>query len=221
MNEPVGLLAHGVGLRRGGRTVLEGVSLTLGPGVWALRGRNGSGKSSLLRVLAGTLPVATGRIEICGHDLFAQGEKARHYIGYVPDGTDLFGHLVAREFLEIVSALKRTSHAPALELFAELVSPAALDQRVRELSAGQRQKLSLCAALCGHPRVLLLDEPASALDDRTTAWLAETLTERASQGCTIVVAVHANPLGEIYRGTIDVSSGTAVLRATSAVDGRA
>lgn len=208
MSKTAGLRAEGVSLRRGGRTILQDVSLAIGAGVWALRGRNGSGKSSLLRALAGTLPTARGRIEVCGHDLRCDGKQARRHIGYVPDSSDLFGHLIAREFLEIVCDLRHADHAAATTLFAQLVNEGALDQRVRELSAGQRQKLSISAALCGHPRVLLLDEPASALDDRTTAWLASELRQRADDGCTIVVAVHADPLGDIYDGTIVVGAAT-------------
>ncbi len=196
-------------VRRGGHTILREVNFVLPPGLWALRGANGSGKSSLLRALAGVLPIHGGSAKVSGHDLRTDGRRARANLCYVPESAELFGYLTAREFLQTVAAFRRSSVDAAVELFTELASGDAADQRIASLSAGQRRKLLLSTVCCGAPRVLLLDEPTNALDQASLTWLAEALARWRAEDRVVLVAMHAEPIAVPWAGRVEVARGTA------------
>lgn len=200
---------QGLEVRRGGHTILRDASFVLPPGLWALRGANGSGKSSLLRVLAGVLPFHAGSAKLCGHDLRSDALRARENVCYVPENAELFGYLTAREFLETVAAFRRCSVDPAVDLFVELASSDAADQRIASLSAGQRRKLLLSTLRCGEPRVLLLDEPTNALDQASLSWLRDSLVRWKAEERVVLVAMHAELVVVPWDGRVEVAAGTA------------
>lgn len=199
----------GLEVRRGGHTILRDASFVLPPGLWALRGANGSGKSSLLRALAGVLPYHAGVASIAGHDLCTDARRAREQLCYVPENAELFGYLTAQEFLETVAAFRGCSVDAAVQLFTQLASPDAAFKRIASLSAGQRRKLLLSTMRCGSPRVLLLDEPTNALDQASLAWLSEELIRWKSDGRVVLVAMHAEPVAVAWDGRVEVVDGTA------------
>jgi len=205
LTESVLVRAHALSLRRGGDEIIRSADFGLGPGLWLMRGANGSGKSTLLRALAGVGAIATGRIEIAGHDLVRAPEAARRQLGYAPQSAELLGYLSVREFLQTVAALRGTSPADATTRAQRWIHARCLDRRIDTLSAGQRRKLCLCAALCGEPRVLLLDEPETGLDVDAGAELRATLQGLAELGHAVVIASHTEffvgdecrPVGQI------------------------
>ncbi|MBV1861548.1 MAG: ATP-binding cassette domain-containing protein [Nannocystaceae bacterium] len=199
----------GLEVRRGGHTVLRDASFVLPSGLWALRGANGSGKSSLLRVLAGVLPFHGGAAKLCGLDLRDDAKRAREVLCYVPENAELFGYLTAREFLETVAAFRRCSVGAAVELFVALASADAADKRIASLSAGQRRKLLLSTVRCGTPRVLLLDEPTNALEQASLLWLTEALVRWRAEGRVVLVAMHAEPIAVPWDGQVEVVDGMA------------
>jgi ABC-2 type transport system ATP-binding protein len=197
----------GLALRRGGREILRDVDLRLGEGVVALLGRNGAGKSSLLRVLAGVAEPHRGRVRIAGHDLRRAPVQARRALGYMPEATELFPYLTAADLLGTFAGV-RGSTDDGIADFAGLTSLAAVDVPIGTLSAGQRRKLALVAALCGDPRVWLLDEPGNALDDAARAWLRARIARHRERGGTIVVATHRlDDLGAHVDRRLEVSGG--------------
>ncbi len=177
-------------IRRGGMLVLEEVSVTLGPGLWAVVGPNGAGKSTLLRAIAGVLSPARGRIEIDGHDLWEAPQAARRRLGYLPESPELFPYLTARELLRTVNAVRGLEPQAGEEQFGRWVRPAALDLRIGTLSAGQRRKLALVAATSHEPGLLLLDEPANTLDAAAVQDLRAILSDFREQQRTVLVATH-------------------------------
>jgi ABC-type multidrug transport system ATPase subunit len=179
-----------VAVRRGGREVLAGVSLVAPPGLVLLTGANGSGKSTLITAIAGVVPLAHGSIAVDGHDLEREGVAAKRALGWLPERNDMLEHLIAREWLALVAALRRAELEPSLALADEVLDRAALDRPIGALSAGQRRKLALVVALCGEPRLLLLDEPTNALDTVGLALLDHTITRWRAEGRTIVCALH-------------------------------
>ncbi|MEM9454189.1 MAG: ABC transporter ATP-binding protein [Myxococcota bacterium] len=181
---------HDLAVRRGGVTILDHVSLHLSPGLYALAGANGAGKSTLLRALAGVLPVAAGTIAIDGHDLWREPVAARRRLGYLPESPELFPYLTARELLRTANAVRGVDPRAGEERFARWVRPAALDLRIGTLSAGQRRKLALVAAISHEPPVLLLDEPANTLDAAALTDLRALLTTWRDEGRAVVVATH-------------------------------
>lgn len=189
--EPAPLLvAEGLRVRRGGRVVLDRCDLRLGPGLTVLRGANGSGKSSLLRALAGILRCTSGQVRIAGHDLEAAPEEARRELAYVPETPDLFPYLSARELLEVIADLRGGSVDEALAVMAALGLEGREDERIATLSLGQRRKVTIAAAACAAPRVLLLDEPFNGLDVDALAALGELLTRWAGEGRAVLIATH-------------------------------
>ena len=182
--------AHALVVRRGGAVVLDGAELEVGPGLHALVGDNGAGKSTLLRALAGVQSLFAGTIEIDGHDLWREPVAARLRLGYLPESPELFPYLTPRELLRTVNAVRGVDPRAGEELVARWIRPAALDLRIGTLSAGQRRKVALAAALAHEPPVLLLDEPTNALDAAAVADLCALSTRWRDDGRVVLVATH-------------------------------
>lgn len=194
--EPL-VAVDGLAVVRDGRPVLAGVDLDAHAGqVLALMGRNGVGKSTLLRVLTGTLRPSRGRVGVDGLD--PAGARARElvrHVGLVPQdaGTLLHADTVARECREAdtdFGAVPGTCRALLSRLLGPS-EPADLDDRhPRDLSEGQRLLLALAVVLTGAPPVVLLDEPTRGLDYTAKARLVAVLDQLAAEGRAVVLATH-------------------------------
>ena len=172
MNAP---LALQVNIKaRVGRLVLE-VELETGPGPLIIIGPNGSGKTSLLSLILGVLPVESGYLQI-GQNVILDTERGidkpleHRQLGYVPQDYALFPHLTVRENIAFaIASSKPQSMLPSsaqrvTELLSELSLSARGGQRIQTLSGGEKQRVALARALSVSPHALLLDEPLSALD---------------------------------------------------------
>jgi thiamine transport system ATP-binding protein len=169
------------GGRGAGVTAVDGVSLEVAPGeVVALLGASGSGKSSLLRAVAGLEPLAAGSIRWAGADLAGVPVHRRGFVMMFQDG-QLFPHLsVAANVGYALAGRRRPERERRVAELLELVGLAGYGHRpVTALSGGQAQRVALARSLAAEPRLLLLDEPLSALDrglrERLGAVLDETL----------------------------------------------
>jgi ABC-type multidrug transport system ATPase subunit len=185
-----------------GRRVLDAVELSCDSGqVCAVLGENGTGKSTLLRVLCGMLEPDSGQIWIQGHELTGGGVEARRHLGYVPDGTDLLPDLSLREFSALVRSLKqiRPDAAAEQELLRwreRLGLAEAWQQRLTTLSFGQRKRACTLAALLGDPWLLILDEPSNGLDPAGVALMVELIEQRRHRGLATVLASNDIPFVE-------------------------
>jgi heme ABC exporter ATP-binding subunit CcmA len=158
-------------LRRdyGERTALDGVDFELGAGQSLLvLGPNGAGKTTLLRVLATLLRPSAGEVRVLGCALPGEAWKVRGRIGYLGHEPLLYRDLTGRENLRFHARLHGIERVEGGRRIGELLRAAGMerraDERVAELSAGMRQRLSICRCLLHEPELLLLDEPDSHLD---------------------------------------------------------
>jgi urea transport system ATP-binding protein len=153
----------------GSSHTLRGVSLSLEKGeCLALLGRNGVGKTTLLKCLMGVLPAASGDVSLQGVDIsrLKPHERAALGIAYVPQGREIFARLTVKENLMMGMATKPASKASTIrdevyELFPVLKDM--LHRRGGDLSGGQQQQLAIARALLADPRLLILDEPTEGI----------------------------------------------------------
>jgi ABC-2 type transport system ATP-binding protein len=147
----------------GDRTIVDDVSFELHPGeVFGFLGPNGAGKTTTIRMLVGLIKPTRGAVTVCGYDLRRDFENAMRCIGCIVENPDLYRFMTGRENLEHFARMLGV-RADEIERVASLVNLAhRLDQRVGTYSLGMRQRLGIAQAMLGNPRVLILDEPASA-----------------------------------------------------------
>jgi heme exporter protein A len=189
------LVGEDLACRRGERRVFTGLSFRLPPGgALVLTGANGSGKTSLLRLLAGLIPPAAGRLAWGSSPIERDSAVHRGRLHYVGHQDGVKPGLTPRETLAYWAAL-RSCKAPRLEeaLVAFALVPVA-DWPCRWLSAGQRRRLALARLCATEASLWLLDEPISALDQENQARLEEVIAAHCAAGGRVVVATHI-PMG--------------------------
>lgn len=151
----------------GGSHILRGLSFEAKLGeVTVVLGRNGVGKTTLLKSLMGVVPVKTGSVTLDGADITRQTpyERVRAGMGYVPQGREIFGRLTVEENLRMGLAYKPASTPIPAELFELFpVLKQMLHRRGGDLSGGQQQQLAIARALAAGPKLLILDEPTEGI----------------------------------------------------------
>jgi ABC-2 type transport system ATP-binding protein len=200
MNDAPLLNVTGVSRRRAGRLAVADVSFSLNRGeVLGLLGVNGAGKSTTLSMLAGALRPEAGSIQLDGHDFVSQPGIARSLIGWLPETAPLWPELSVDEHLLAFSRLRGASRAvarKAADLIIGRLQLGALRRRLAGvLSQGQRQRLGVACALVHDPALVILDEPANALDPVQIGELRKLIRERASAGAAVILSTHV--LGEV------------------------
>ena len=188
------LQVAGVDLHYGAAIALRGVSLSAETGsITCLLGRNGVGKTSLLRAIMGTHPITSGAITWDGGEIarLPTYERARRGIAYVPQGRDIFPLLTVRENLEtgfaVLPPRQRRLPEDIFELFPALKTM--LRRRGGDLSGGQQQQLAIARALVTRPRALLLDEPTEGIQPsiiKDIGRVIERLRERGDMAILLV-----------------------------------
>ncbi|MBS7778555.1 ABC transporter ATP-binding protein [Acidovorax sp. CCYZU-2555] len=215
--EGVALLqAQGLGKRYGKLAVLEDVALSVAPGsVLGLLGRNGAGKSTLIECLLGLRAADQGQALLFGKPAQALDDDDKAALGYVPQRADGFDWLTVGAMLELVAGLyPQWDHA----LVARLQKDWKLDARRRlvTLSPGERQQAAIIRAIAPRPRLLVLDEPASALDPLARrALLREIVQLAGEQGSTVLFSTHiisdlervASHIAVLHQGRVHLHAG--------------
>lgn len=189
-----------VSLRRGGVTVLDGVSLALPHGrTTAILGESGSGKSTLIQLMIGLLRPDTGTVKTLGRAIdYADPRPLRRRIGYAIQDISLFPHLSVRDNIVLPARLDgwpAAQQAARLEELLELMHlpESLLDRFPHELSGGQQQRAGLCRAMWRRPELLLLDEPFSGLDALTRSSIHAQFSELQARAPVSTVLVTHDP----------------------------
>lgn len=217
--DPV-LAARKLGVFYGESQVLRDVDIELRPGrITALMGRNGVGKTTLLKALTGLLPARLGEVQLRGRKVtsLAPEKRARLGLAYVPQGREIFPKLTIEENL-LMGLEARTDglrKIPEEEIFALFPFLAQMRKRLGgNLSGGQQQQLAIARALVGDPKVLLLDEPTEGIQPSIIQDIERVLTGLKAKGGMAILLVEqyldfARRLGDDYyimeRGSIVMS----------------
>ncbi|MFZ6002529.1 MAG: ABC transporter ATP-binding protein [Actinomycetota bacterium] len=203
-------------------TVLQHVDLDVAPGeIVAVVGATGSGKSTLVALLTRLYDPTSGRITLDGHDLRdITVNSLRRHVGFAFEEPSLFSASVRENLLmgkpdateaEVLAALEVAQADFALDL------PWGLDTRIGEqglsLSGGQRQRLALARAIIGRPRILVLDDPLSAVDVHTEA-AAQAALRPLLDGCTVFIVVHRPSTVALAQRSILLADGRLVAAGT-------
>ncbi|MGB3329833.1 MAG: ATP-binding cassette domain-containing protein [Thermomicrobiales bacterium] len=194
---------EGVTIQRGGRTILRDVSLGVGAGeLVGLMGRNGSGKTSLLRAIAGLDTPSRGRVLVGDpRSMRPPGEQAGT-IGYVPQQpASLLWHETVVADMEAASRHRRGKETPRA-LLERLGIAHLADRHPRDLSVGERVRVAIAVVLAGNPSILLLDEPTRGMDWEAKEALMGLLSGLCAQGMPVVIATHDVELMARFAQTI-------------------
>jgi heme exporter protein A len=212
MSEFQRLIVTDVARHYGRRKALSRISFTCETGeIVGLLGPNGAGKSTLLNILATLLTPSSGTVQYGDRTMHDGGAEVRAQIGMLGHDLFLYPELTAAENLAFFAQLYAVADVPATVTAA--LARAGLTERGHDLvsgfSRGMRQRVALERALLHDPKLILLDEPFTGLDQASTAALVARLQERQRAGCMIVVATH----------DLDVADGV-LTRAIYLKDGR-
>jgi ABC-2 type transport system ATP-binding protein len=206
---------QGLGKKFGAFQAVEGVTLRVQAGqTLALLGPNGAGKTTTIRMLASILRPSSGWARVAGFDVAAQPSQVRRHIGLLTEHHGLYTRMCAREYLEFFAGFYGVPDELAAKRIDELLGQfdilPAVRQRLGTYSKGMRQKLALVRALLHDPRVLLLDEPTSAMDPTSAHLVRGSINQLRSQSRAIVICTHnlseaetlADEIAIIRRGEI-------------------
>jgi len=213
-----------IDLSYGASLCLRGVSLEAAPGkVTAVLGRNGVGKSSLLRAIMGLEKVRAGTITWEGRDVtrLAPAERARAGIGYVPQGREIFPFLTVQENLETALAAAPRGSGVDSEVFDLFpILRQFLRRRGGDLSGGQQQQLAIGRALCARPRLLILDEPTEGIQPSVIKDIARVIRHLAKDRGMAVILVEqyydfarelADSIAVMVRGEVALAGAAGTL----------
>ena len=181
------VVARGLSKSFSRKTVLADLSFEIEPGdVVGVLGKNGAGKTTLLELILGFTPASAGTVEIFGHESFRMPASVKTKVGFVPQQDELVDQLTAADQIRVIrSFYKHWDDALIERLMAKWeIDPRA---RIKGMSVGQRQKLSILLALGHHPALLLLDEPVASLDPVARRHFLEQIVEVAADGTRSVV----------------------------------
>lgn len=178
---------------RSGTRALDGVSLSLKPGILGLLGPNGAGKSSLMRILATLTTPSQGEVLWNGIDIARSPDALRRELGYLPQDFGVYPHLSAREFLEYLAAVKgidrRAAKRRIEELLAALNLESAANRALGGYSGGMRQRVGIAQALLNDPKLLIVDEPTVGLDPEERMRFRHLLSELGGERI-IILSTH-------------------------------
>jgi urea transport system ATP-binding protein len=221
------LEVRGLNVAYGESQVLWDVSLDVPPGtVVCLMGRNGVGKTTLLKAVMGLLPARSGGIRFDGAELSGRRpeERAARGIGYVPQGREIFPNLTVQENLRMGllgrggNGHGREALERVYELFPKL--PALLGRKGGVLSGGEQQQLAIARVLLGRPKLLLMDEPTEGIQPSVIIQIEEAIERIKAQGISVLLVEQylefawrlASAFAIMRKGTIVSTGATKDLR---------
>ena len=159
-----------------------------------LVGKNGVGKSTIIKSITGVLPFEIGEVSIAGFDVKTNPIDAKKCLGYVPDVCNAFDKMTGMEYLNFIGDIFNVSKDEREKKISEFQNHFSLGDSIHSLissySHGMKQKISLMASLLPSPKLWILDEPTTGLDFQTTTSLLNYIVEYAKKGNSILFSSH-------------------------------
>lgn len=172
---------------------LKQVNYTFTEGIYGLLGANGSGKTTMIRLLCNLQKPTEGRILFDGKDIKKAGQNYRSILGYLPQDFGYYPDFTCYKFLFYIATLKGFSKKNAPDRIIEVLSQVDLldvkDKEIRQLSGGMRQRLGIAQAILNDPKLLILDEPTVGVDPQERVKF-RNLVHRIARGRTVILSTH-------------------------------
>ena len=213
---------------------VDDVSVTIKKGeIFSLIGPNGSGKTTIIKVIAGLLQPTGGEVVVYGSNISEDPIKSKSQIGYIPDEPTVWSSMTGEEFLHFTGALFGISNEARAKKISELLSLFKLEgiekNYFENYSRGNKQKFTIIAALLHSPKILLIDEPIVGLDPHSAEIAKNTFREFANDGGLILMATHtltvaeeiSDRIGVLKQGVLIESGTFEYLKGVSKLEGGA
>lgn len=202
--------------RFGEKIAVDDVTLAVqSGGVHALIGPNGSGKTTIVKVIAGLLNASAGTVRICGTDVSADPVVTKSAVGYIPDEPNIWGTMTGEEFLHFTGALFGMPLAERSARIAELLSYFRMsgmqNDTFSQYSRGSRQKFSIMAALLHHPKLLLIDEPIVGLDPHSANLAKSAFAKFAHDGGAVLLVTHTLSAAQELASTVSLLKNSKII----------
>ena len=195
MNKDTIIEINNLKMNFGSKEVLKGIDLKIYKGsIIGYIGPNGAGKSTTVKIMLGLLHGYTGSVKVFGEDISTTSLNYRSKIGYVPEVTELYESLTAKEYLTFIGQLYDMEYEEADEKALKLMSILGIDyayeSKLASFSKGMKQKVSIISSLLHNPEIIFLDEPLSGLDANSVMIIKEIIINLKKAGKTIFYSSH-------------------------------
>ncbi|WP_044640860.1 ABC transporter ATP-binding protein [Risungbinella massiliensis] len=177
----------------GKKRIIHGISMNVKPGeIYGFLGPNGAGKTTTIRMLVGLIKPTSGTVEVCGHDIQKEREKALEHVGCIVENPELYSYMSGWKNLVHFGLL---SKIPNLEYRIQEVTELVkltdrIHDKVKTYSLGMRQRLGVAQAILSNPKLLILDEPTNGLDPAGMREFRNLIRQLADQGMAVFVSSH-------------------------------
>lgn len=174
---------------------VDNIDLTIKNGeIFGLLGPNGSGKSTTLKMILGLVKPDAGTISVLGHDVKSEPVAVKQLVGYVPESPRLYEFLTGIEYLDFIGDIYGMPAEEKKNRITEYLKALELEGREGDMitgySDGMKQKIALISAFLHRPKLLIMDEPLSALDPRSARIIKDFLNQLKTQGITTIMSTH-------------------------------
>ena len=199
----------------GSFVAVDNISFTINDGeVVGFLGPNGAGKSTTMNMITGYIEQTEGNIIVNGFDTIKKSKKAKKEIGYMPEGVPLYTDLTVKEFVTYMAELRKVERKLKKEKVQEVLKETGLDgmqsKLIKNLSRGQKQRVSLAGTLVADPKILILDEPTVGLDPKQITEI-RSLIKNLGKKHTVILSSHIlSEVSQICDRVIIINKGKIV-----------
>ena len=198
---------------------VENISFTVKDGeIVGLLGPNGAGKSTTMNAITGYIEQTEGEIIVNGYDTIKKAKKAKREIGYMPEGVPLYDDLSIKEFVTYMAELRKVNRKERKQKVEDIIKKVGLldmkNKLIKNLSRGQKQRVSFAGALIGDPKILILDEPTVGLDPKQITEI-RSLIKDLGKNHTVILSSHIlSEVSQICDRVVIINKGKIVAEDT-------